>query len=898
MERKNQKRLTALLLALVLLMPAATARDNEQTDSLVRFVKGASIQLIEKAGQTYRKAIDATFLHNGTYLICDTALWNVNNKIINASGHVRIIQDETVLSSEKLDYLIDENLAQFRGTLVQLQDKQNNTLRTRFLDYNTKDSLAVFKNGGALRDKDGQIIESTEGTYDSKGKRFSFKRNVNMYTDSVFVKTSELDYETDASRAIFKTYIDFWKDGNMMSASKGWYDRPSETFFFEGKVHAMTRDQETWSDTLYYYRNVNNVRLLGNAQVQDTTRNVAALADYIFYVDSLSRVTLSRNAAVAVRTEEENKVDTLYFGADTLIYYTVKKCDIPETAMKEAATRVEEMYVDPVSEYRQKAAQEAADAANEEKKAAQARRGLQQKAAENAPVATAPEEVPEGAPEQENGEAGDEGGENGGESDSPDDPDGLTAPADTLAVPKDTTKIGFLEAIHNIRIFRKDIQVRADSMRYNDLDSIARFYRDPVVWNDGNRQYSSDSLFVLVKNNGADRASLMSNAFIITQEDTLCFDQIKATEVMAYFDTTAALKRFDALGGASAFFYLQENDTFATMNKVESKMLSAVFEKGEIDRVYYFDSPKNDAYPVAQLTAEDKVMRGFNWQIDKRPSSPEDVTPLVLKPSERKRYSLRPRAVFRQTDIYFPGYISSVYRGLETRDSLKRVQRIEEKRLEEAARAEEALAEAVQEAAVEEEQAEATESEAAADTSGPEEVELPHIEIFPLSDTLRVIIFKMGVSADSLSNMLNRREVTLDSLRTVYRVSDAELLEAHKVAEREAKAAAAEAKRQARIDAREAHWAELDARDAAKAKAKAEKALARKRARTRKALILQQKQEARDAAKLERYKKRYAAKKAREEGASGQDQAGGVTLGETLVEENVEEQLNDNGKTD
>ena len=254
--------------------------------------------------------------------------------------------------------------------------------------------------------------------------------------------------------------------------------------------------------------------------------------------------------------------------------------------------------------------------------------------------------------------------------------------------------------------------------------------------------------------------------------------------------------------------------------------------------------------------------------------------------------------MFRQTDIYFPGYISSVYRGLETRDSLKRVQRIEEKRLEEAARAEEALAEAVQEAAVEEEQAEATESEAAADTSGPEEVELPHIEIFPLSDTLRVIIFKMGVSADSLSNMLNRREVTLDSLRTVYRVSDAELLEAHKVAEREAKAAAAEAKRQARIDAREAHWAELDARDAAKAKAKAEKALARKRARTRKALILQQKQEARDAAKLERYKKRYAAKKAREEGASGHNQAGGATLGETPVEENVEEQLNDNGKTD
>ena len=79
---------------------------------------------------SYRKVTGpARFLHNGTYLLCDTALWNVESNIIDAWGHVSILQEETVLTSDNLQYLIDEDLAQFRGTLVQLEDKDHNTLR-------------------------------------------------------------------------------------------------------------------------------------------------------------------------------------------------------------------------------------------------------------------------------------------------------------------------------------------------------------------------------------------------------------------------------------------------------------------------------------------------------------------------------------------------------------------------------------------------------------------------------------------------------------------------------------------------------------------------------------------------------------------------------------------------
>ena len=71
----------------------------------VRLISAQSAQLIDKDGQSWRKVVGpAKFFHNNTYLLCDTALWNVNTNIIDAIGHVRIIQDRTKLSSATLQY--------------------------------------------------------------------------------------------------------------------------------------------------------------------------------------------------------------------------------------------------------------------------------------------------------------------------------------------------------------------------------------------------------------------------------------------------------------------------------------------------------------------------------------------------------------------------------------------------------------------------------------------------------------------------------------------------------------------------------------------------------------------------------------------------------------------------
>ena len=662
----NLHKLVVMMLSLVAASSAVMGQDK------VHLLKAESAQLLEKDGDSYRKVTGpAKFLHNDTYLLCDTAWWNINTNIIDAIGHVKIIQDRTTLSSNTLQYVIDQDLARFRGDLVQLVDDENNTLRTRYLDYNTKDSVAVFQDGGAMRDKDGQVIESLYGTYDSKAKLFVFNDQVNMYMDTTFIKTSRLEYRSDLSKAWFGFGTDMWQKDQMLSADDGWYDRKAELYMFRKKVHTLSPSKETWSDSAYYYRGLNNVELLGKVEVMDSVQNMFALAGYLEWIDSLQQATLTRDPAIMTIVEEEGQQpDSLYLGADTLLYRTFKRCDIPEPWVKDSEKRLGDISGDPIMEYRRKAAEEARQAAENAMKDDPNR---PPQARGKKPGMTEGTKPPAGPKPPRDSVIADPDRQSPADSlvTPPADSLSVPPPVDTLPPPPDTTKIAFVWGNKQVRMFRRNMQMYGDSLAYSDMDSLARLYKDPIVFSDGNRQYAADSIYLVIKQKRVDKAHLLSNAFITIQEDPVSYDQISGTEVVAHFDSTSALTRFDALGGASTIFFLEEDGALATVNKVECKMLYATFTDGEIDHIYYYDSPKNDGYPTVQLPNEERQLKGYRWEPEKRPKSPEDVTLLKPRKSQRTSYLARPHTTFTQTNTYFPGYIKKVYRDIAIRDSLE-----------------------------------------------------------------------------------------------------------------------------------------------------------------------------------------------------------------------------------
>lgn len=913
-----------------------SAQTTDGSDSLVVLISSKSAQVVDVEGSAYRKVIGpARFFHNNTYLLCDTAFWSVDGKYLDAIGNVQILQEETVLTGDKLTYLIDDNLAQFRGSLVQLTDKDNNTLRTRNLDYNTKDSVALFRDGGAMRDKDGQIIESINGSYDSKAKLFTFRNDVNMFSDTVFVKTNALDYRSETSFATFGSGTDMWNKENMLSSDAGWYDRAREIFLFNRNVHLMSENEEAWCDSVYYYRALNDVTMLGNVQIIDTTRNVSAVAGRAEYKDSLARISMRRNPAIIAKTtDDQGQADTVYVAADFIDYYTLMKFQIDSLTLAQSEERLKNLEVDAVGTFRKKAAEEAAKAAEQSamendanyaaKKAAEEIRA-KRAAGKAGPPAEEPGgksdiEKPADAPGgkldiEKPADAKNEGlrmksdmagalslGERGLDSlnapkidslavsgdsllfnganrpavsdgadslavgdkvalsDSLAVSDTLAAGADsTVAVKLDSTKIGFMTALKNVRLFRKDAQIVCDSLLYSDIDSLARLYVEPIVWQETVRQYAADSIYVVVRNGAMDRASLMSNAFITIEEDTTHYDQIKSAEMMAFFEGGGGLRRFDALGGAQALFFIKENDVLATVNKTDSKMLSASFSDGSIQRIYYYDTAKSDAYPIVQMKEEERTLKGFNWQPDRRPADRHAVTDAEYRSPERAAYLARPRAQFKETDRYFPGYMKGIYREMEVRDSLQKVRAAEDALRREQLRKEKALADSL----------------ALKDSLMTRDSLAAGRDSLSLRDSLATVK-DSTILADSLVTGADSLALTKDSLATASRDSlaaeraalDSLALADPKAYRAALKKAEKEARKKARAEARarkdaerEAKWQEKERIRKEKEAAKERKKLEKLRAKKRKALAAEIKDARREAAVFEEYRRKFEAKK-------------------------------------
>lgn len=623
----------------------ALSQNRESADSLVRLVEAVSAHLIEEDGVSYRKVIGpATFLHNNTYLKCDTALWNVNTNIINAIGHVEILQENTRLTSDRIEYVVAQNLAKFRGSLVELMDRDGNVLNTNYLNYNTKDSVASFYFGGSMRGKDGNIIESSNGTYYSAEKRFSFDSNVQIFTDSVFIVSNQVDYFTQTDEVVFNKNTVAWKDESLLCANSGNYNRRLNRFTFDKDGYVLTKEQELWADLLIYYRNSGVADLNDNAQILDTLNKVLCLADRISYRPDIRTIELTANPVVGHYSVEQGVADTLFIAGDTIRYYTKMMYEIDSAAIALSAERLKLSGVDPIAIH------------DAERKAARAKKQDDQQPVHNksdlkASVASPLTDV-----------AGNIAGEVSSIL-----ADSVKVVVDSSAlyvdklsgVEKDTTEVKFIDIFRNVRFYRSDMQGLCDSLVYSGLDSMARFYKSPVIWQERVNQFSADSIQGVVKNGKLSKVDLLSNAFIATQEDTLHYNQIKSSEMAAYFKD-GQLCRFDALGGVSAIFYMEEKGIISLMDQEECKMLTAKIKNNQIQRTRSIGDLKQNVLPVFGLSMESQRLKGFEWRGDEMPKSRLDVTDREIKISRRLEVRGKELPEFNFTHHYFPDLMPPV----------------------------------------------------------------------------------------------------------------------------------------------------------------------------------------------------------------------------------------------
>lgn len=684
-------------------------RPDKEEDNYVTLINAKYAKLlVGDDGLHYREVKGpATFLHNNAYLQCDSAIWNIDAEVIDCYGNVKLIQNGTMLKSEHLNYDIPRDLAKFSGEVVELIDKKKNTLRTNDLDYNTRDSIAEFRRGGAMKAEDGSVIEGRTGVYNSKERTFTFSRDVEMFTDSLFIRTTSLTYKEEDGKAYFGPSTYMWQGSGFLRADAGWFDNGENVAHFNNSVYMNTPEYEVWCDEIDYFRNIARADLYHDIRLLDTLHKTAWFAnraeiaqDSILNADV--RLTVDPSLIYYGETEA-GQPDSLYCRADTLRFFTRRVCDIGSQEKEASQKRKESIIFDAIAEaernakaaYEKKRAEaEAASAAGiarakreslarekairdsvnraedslrvltdslqkigmtleayNDTLAAVAKRLEEKRIADSIAAIVPPDSLQLALMEAEKAEEL-----------------ARQAIADSLAALPDTTQLRYMEAAGNIRMYRSDLQARCDSLTFCELDSVAVLKMDPVLWNEGVNQLTSDVMYLYIKDGALHRGNMVDNAMIVSYEDSLYYDQIKSAEMMGHFYENA-LTRYDALGGVNAIFYMREKEIVTTANIKEARSLSVTMKNGTAERLKYYDQVKSDAHPVFVMTEKERYMKGFKWRGEERPLTPEEITEKKIPESQRSRYDWMDKPYFKVTNRYFQDYMTSIYKEIADRNA-------------------------------------------------------------------------------------------------------------------------------------------------------------------------------------------------------------------------------------
>src|SRR5262245_61939290 len=136
-----------VFLALFLLVATASAQRKvklKQADAL----RGSMLD-----GVRVDRAIgNVIFVQNQTTIYCDSATFNKSKNTIDAYGHIRIVDGDSVtVTANRLTYDGNKKIAYLRKNVV-FNKLQTATLYTDFLDYDRPRNLAKYFNKGKLVD--------------------------------------------------------------------------------------------------------------------------------------------------------------------------------------------------------------------------------------------------------------------------------------------------------------------------------------------------------------------------------------------------------------------------------------------------------------------------------------------------------------------------------------------------------------------------------------------------------------------------------------------------------------------------------------------------------------------------------------------------------------------------
>lgn len=205
------------------------------------------------------------------------------------------------------------------------------------------------------------------------------------------------------------------------------------------------------------------------------------------------------------------------------------------------------------------------------------------------------------------------------------DNDSLFLHGDTLLSTYDTTgQHRMIYAYYHVKFFKSDMQGKCDSLVFSDADSTIRMFRDPVLWSDKN-QITADDIVINSFDGKINSMQMDNNAFIVSKEDSLYFNQIKGKNMVGFFKKSQ-LSKVEVHGNGQTIYYASEDDgKIIGVNEAVCSDLIIHIDSSKVKRINFLNQPSATLHPLSKVTPEQMTLSGFYWLGDVRPLTKEDI---------------------------------------------------------------------------------------------------------------------------------------------------------------------------------------------------------------------------------------------------------------------------------
>ena len=295
--------------------PQIPKANRNQTNKV--FLENADILKANEAVSTDYQVLkgNVRFRRGNMYMFCDSAYFYAETSSLDAFGHVRMTQGDTLwVYSDVLHYYGDQGVAELRSN-VRLENRST-TLLTDALDYEINSNVGYFFNGGTIVDnRNNTELSSQFGRYELDTKQADFSRDVHLVNDRYEMFTNLLEYNTQNHIARITSETLIVSDSNTINTSNGWYNTSADDATLYERALITAKDGKTLQgDTVYYNRNRNYGEASGNVIITDPSNKVILDGDYGYHDDNAHYSYVTRRA----RAREFSQKDTIYLHADTL----------------------------------------------------------------------------------------------------------------------------------------------------------------------------------------------------------------------------------------------------------------------------------------------------------------------------------------------------------------------------------------------------------------------------------------------------------------------------------------------------------------------------------------------------------------------------------------------------